>query len=103
VPSEERAAASPGPGRTGVRTLGAPGEHGLDATSVAFRPVRAGNAFEETVERLLNAVKLGLPSARSSRRARRASPRHDAPRRVRERPQAPCHGEHIEHELAVLD
>jgi DNA-binding FadR family transcriptional regulator len=26
----------------------------------AFRPVRAGNAFEETVERLLQAIKLGL-------------------------------------------
>jgi DNA-binding FadR family transcriptional regulator len=27
---------------------------------VAFRPVRAGNAFEETVERLLQAIKLGV-------------------------------------------
>ena len=27
--------------------------------SIAFRPVRAGNAFEETVEQLLRAVKLG--------------------------------------------
>ena len=32
----------------------------VDATSVVFRPVRAGNAFEETVERLLSVVKLGL-------------------------------------------
>ncbi|WP_184539627.1 FadR/GntR family transcriptional regulator [Streptosporangium becharense] len=32
------------------------GEAGLD---VAFRPVRAGNAFEETVERLLQVIKLG--------------------------------------------
>ncbi|MCU1493368.1 MAG: GntR family transcription regulator [Acidimicrobiaceae bacterium] len=30
------------------------------ADEVLFRPVRAGNAFEETVERLLGAVKLGL-------------------------------------------
>jgi acyl-CoA reductase-like NAD-dependent aldehyde dehydrogenase len=34
-----------------------PGRLGLDAV---FRPVRGGNAFEETVERLLQAVKLGL-------------------------------------------
>jgi DNA-binding FadR family transcriptional regulator len=32
----------------------------VDARSVVFRPVRTGNAFEETVERLLSAVKLGL-------------------------------------------
>ncbi|GLW04979.1 GntR family transcriptional regulator [Microtetraspora sp. NBRC 13810] len=32
-------------------------ENGLD---VAFRPVRSGNAFEETVERLLQAIKLGV-------------------------------------------
>jgi DNA-binding FadR family transcriptional regulator len=32
----------------------------VDARAVVFRPVRAGNAFEETVERLLSAVKLGL-------------------------------------------
>lgn len=31
-----------------------------DATSVVFRPIRSGNAFEECVERLLQAVKLGL-------------------------------------------
>jgi DNA-binding FadR family transcriptional regulator len=30
------------------------------AEDVLFRPVRAGNAFEETVERLLTAIKLGL-------------------------------------------
>jgi DNA-binding FadR family transcriptional regulator len=28
--------------------------------SVVFRPVREGNAFEETVERLLQAIKLGV-------------------------------------------
>ncbi|RJL32400.1 FadR/GntR family transcriptional regulator [Bailinhaonella thermotolerans] len=30
-----------------------------EKVDVAFRPVRAGNAFEETVERLLQAIKLG--------------------------------------------
>src|SRR5215469_6838034 len=30
------------------------------AEDALFRPVRAGNAFEETVERLLTAIKLGL-------------------------------------------
>jgi DNA-binding FadR family transcriptional regulator len=30
------------------------------APSVIFRPVRAGNAFEETVERLLQVIKLGI-------------------------------------------
>ena len=30
------------------------------AASAVFRPVRAGNAFEETVERLLQAIKLGV-------------------------------------------
>ncbi|MEN3359792.1 MAG: hypothetical protein V7637_3774 [Mycobacteriales bacterium] len=30
------------------------------AADTAFRPVRSGNAFEETVERLLQAIKLGL-------------------------------------------
>lgn len=30
------------------------------ADDVLFRPVRAGNAFEETVERLLQAIKLGV-------------------------------------------
>ena len=35
-------------------------EGGLDVGfDVAFRPVRSGNAFEETVERLLRAIKLG--------------------------------------------
>jgi DNA-binding FadR family transcriptional regulator len=32
----------------------------IRAEDVLFRPVRAGNAFEETVERLLTAIKLGL-------------------------------------------
>jgi DNA-binding FadR family transcriptional regulator len=38
------------------------GERGpVDLTaSAVFRPVRAGNAFEETVERLLQAIKLGV-------------------------------------------
>jgi DNA-binding FadR family transcriptional regulator len=35
------------------------GEVDLTASAV-FRPVRAGNAFEETVERLLQAIKLGV-------------------------------------------
>src|SRR5579862_2117183 len=30
------------------------------AEDAVFRPVRAGNAFEETVERLLTAIKLGV-------------------------------------------
>ncbi|MEO7745984.1 MAG: GntR family transcriptional regulator, partial [Actinomycetota bacterium] len=30
------------------------------AASIAFRPIRAGNAFEECVERLLQSVSLGL-------------------------------------------
>ena len=33
--------------------------HGVDLTGV-LRPVREGNAFEETVERLLTVIKLGL-------------------------------------------
>lgn len=32
----------------------------VDATTVVFRPVRAGNAFEETLERLVAAVRLGV-------------------------------------------
>jgi DNA-binding FadR family transcriptional regulator len=32
----------------------------VDTTDVAFRPIRSGNAFEECVERVLSAVKLGL-------------------------------------------
>jgi DNA-binding FadR family transcriptional regulator len=32
----------------------------VDSTDVAFRPIRSGNAFEECVERVLSAVKLGL-------------------------------------------
>jgi len=32
----------------------------VPAVSAVFRPVRAGNAFEETVERLLQVVKLGV-------------------------------------------
>lgn len=30
------------------------------ADEAVFRPVRAGNPFEETVERLLQAIKLGV-------------------------------------------
>lgn len=33
---------------------------GADAIEAVFRPVRPGNAFEECVERLLSAIKLGL-------------------------------------------
>jgi DNA-binding FadR family transcriptional regulator len=33
---------------------------GPGAADAVFRPVRAGNAFEETVERLLQAIKLGV-------------------------------------------
>ncbi|WP_018655809.1 FadR/GntR family transcriptional regulator [Actinomadura flavalba] len=36
-----------------------PGPAGVTAAAV-FRPVRSGNAFEETVERLLQAIKLGV-------------------------------------------
>lgn len=34
----------------------------VDTTQVAFRPIRSGNAFEECVERVLSALKLGLVS-----------------------------------------
>lgn len=34
----------------------------VDSTGVAFRPIRSGNAFEECVERVLSALKLGLVS-----------------------------------------
>lgn len=33
---------------------------GVAATNAVFRPVRAGNAFEETVSRLLQAIRLGI-------------------------------------------
>src|SRR5436305_3658833 len=33
------------------------------AADTLFRPVRAGNAFEETVERLLQAIRLGVVGA----------------------------------------
>ncbi|HVK23967.1 MAG TPA: GntR family transcriptional regulator [Actinokineospora sp.] len=35
----------------------------VQASAALFRPVRAGNAFEETVERLLQAVRLGVVEA----------------------------------------
>ncbi len=35
-----------------------PGRAGADAA--LFRPVRAGNAFEETVERVLQSIRLGV-------------------------------------------
>ncbi|NIZ93326.1 FadR/GntR family transcriptional regulator [Kineococcus rubinsiae] len=38
----------------------APGDARDGAQAAVFRPVRAGNAFEETVERLLQAVRLGI-------------------------------------------
>ena len=34
----------------------------VDPAEVAFRAIRSGNAFEECVERVLSAVKLGLVS-----------------------------------------
>ena len=37
-----------------------PTDERAHAAEAVFRPVRAGNAFEETVERLLTAVKLGV-------------------------------------------
>ncbi|WP_020666666.1 FadR/GntR family transcriptional regulator [Amycolatopsis nigrescens] len=40
-----------------------PGSTGANAGDALFRPVRAGNAFEETVERLLQAVRLGVVGA----------------------------------------
>jgi DNA-binding FadR family transcriptional regulator len=36
---------------------------GVAADDALFQPVRAGNAFEETVERLLRAIKLGVVAA----------------------------------------
>jgi DNA-binding FadR family transcriptional regulator len=39
---------------------GRPRDPAPDGTDAAFRPVRGGNAFEETVERLLQAIKLGM-------------------------------------------
>jgi DNA-binding FadR family transcriptional regulator len=47
------AEAAPGAGVSEVSTVTRAGE-------ALFRPVRAGNAFEETVERLLTAIKLGI-------------------------------------------
>src|SRR3954452_14672012 len=35
----------------------------VSAGEALFRPVRAGNAFEETVERLLQAIRLGVVGA----------------------------------------
>ncbi|NIJ13156.1 DNA-binding FadR family transcriptional regulator [Saccharomonospora amisosensis] len=40
-----------------------PAVAGASAGDALFRPVRAGNAFEETVERLLQAVRLGVVGA----------------------------------------
>ncbi|WP_184080270.1 FCD domain-containing protein [Nocardiopsis mwathae] len=39
---------------------GSAGGFGEPAADAVFRPVRSGNAFEETVERLLSAIKLGV-------------------------------------------
>jgi GntR family L-lactate dehydrogenase operon transcriptional regulator len=36
---------------------------GISADEALFRPVRAGNAFEETVERLLQSIRLGVVGA----------------------------------------
>src|SRR4029450_10454004 len=35
------------------------------AVDAVFRPIRTGNAFEETVERLLHAIQLGVVTARA--------------------------------------
>ena len=43
-----------------VRTNAEPDADAGPAAEAVFRPVRAGNAFEETVERLLSAIKLGV-------------------------------------------
>jgi hypothetical protein len=44
-----------------------------------FRPVRAGNAFEEAVERILQAVKLGVFPPGSRLQSRRRSAEGRAP------------------------
>jgi DNA-binding FadR family transcriptional regulator len=44
------------------RTEGPSDRAPLSPLSAVFRPVRAGNAFEETVERLLQVIKLGVVS-----------------------------------------
>lgn len=41
-------------------TAGADGPHRAGAGDALFTPVRTGNAFEEAVERILRAIKLGL-------------------------------------------
>jgi DNA-binding FadR family transcriptional regulator len=72
VPDDEPSAPT-GPTSTdatpaGVHQVGA-GQVGAGQVGVAsvdsalFRPVRTGNAFEETVERLLRAIKLGVVAA----------------------------------------
>ncbi|WP_084000649.1 FadR/GntR family transcriptional regulator [Actinomadura kijaniata] len=49
------------PGTTGTDLAGAlPAASGDLGAAAVFRPVRGGNAFEETVERLLQAIKLGV-------------------------------------------
>ncbi|OZM73063.1 GntR family transcriptional regulator [Amycolatopsis antarctica] len=40
-----------------------PASTGVSADDALFRPVRTGNAFEETVERLLQAIRLGVVAA----------------------------------------
>lgn len=60
VPVGSRRVNTPGapPGYdSGVDTDEAPARPGTD---VLFRPVRTGNAFEETVERILQVIKLGV-------------------------------------------
>jgi len=51
---------TPTAARRGVTRAVLPLTDSTDAVDVVYRPVRAGNAFEETVERLLSVVKLGL-------------------------------------------
>jgi DNA-binding FadR family transcriptional regulator len=48
------------PARTAVSSGSYPGGAGVTGTVPLLRPVRSGNAFEETVERLLQAIKLGV-------------------------------------------
>ena len=48
-----------------------------DLTGV-LRPVRQGNAFEETVERLLTAIKLGMVAPASDSRPSASSRRSSA-------------------------
>lgn len=82
---------SPGPARgssTPPRTGGdEPAVHGAD--EALFRPIRGGNAFEETVERLLSTLRLGVvaPGGRRPPGRELAAPR--GVRRARPKPLRP--------------